>query len=294
MAPLVIKDDKLGARQPHFFKVFLPHVNSQCLHVPSGFVKQLKGKTSGSVFLTGPSGNTWQVNFIQKEDGLFFHEGWSAFAKDHFAEYGDFFVFKYNGDFDFIVMVFDKSACEKEAAFHAKCTQDISNFVRNKGNKRVKLQENASSHEAFEGVPKSRTNTQSKATYRKNEDGGHELSMWEGTHEKKATHRPFFVSRMTKGNVKQVFILYLPPSFVMEHFPSYKNRQIVLRNQEGNQWIVKLIRRASCGSFCAGWPAFVRDNRVKEGDTCRFELVSKFEMLVHIARKNRESQQVVA
>ena len=67
-------------------------------------------------------------------------------------------------------MVFDKSACEKEAAFHAKCTQDISNFVKNKGKKRVKLQENAS-HEPFEGVPKSRTNTQSKATYRKNGNG---------------------------------------------------------------------------------------------------------------------------
>ncbi|GMP26634.1 hypothetical protein CsSME_00002998 [Camellia sinensis var. sinensis] len=137
MAPLVIKDDKLGARQPHFFK-----------HVPLGFVKHLKGKTSGLVFLTGPR--------------------WFAFAKDHFAEYGDFFVFKYNGDFDFIVTVFDKSACEKEAAFHAKCTQDISNFVKNKGKKRVKLQENASSHEAFEGAPKRRMNTGSKATDRKN------------------------------------------------------------------------------------------------------------------------------
>ncbi|KAL7230208.1 hypothetical protein ACSBR2_008673 [Camellia fascicularis] len=242
MAPLVIKDDKLGARQPHFFKVFLPHVNSQCLHVPSGFVKHLKGRTLGPVFLTGPSGNTWQANFIQKKDGLFFHEGWSAFAKDHFVEYGDFFVFKYNSDFDFIVTVFDKSACEKEAAFHAKCTQDISNFVKNKGKKRVKFQENASSYEAFEGVPKRRMNTQSKATYRKNKDGGRELSMWEGTHEKKATHLLFFVSCMTKGNVKQVFILYLPPPFVMEHFACYENRQIVLCNQEGNQWIVKHIR----------------------------------------------------
>ncbi|CAL5368887.1 unnamed protein product [Camellia sinensis] len=229
----------------------------------SGFVKHLKGKTSGLVFLTGP-------------------------------KYGDFFVFKYNGDFDFIVTVFDKSACEKEAAFHAKCTQDISNFVKNKGKKRVKLQENASSHEASEGAPKRRMNTGSKATDRKNEDGEHELSMWEGTHEKKTTHRPFFVSRMTKGNVKQVFILYIQPPFVMEHFPSNENRQIILRNQEGNQWIVKLIHRATYGSFCAGWPAFVRDNRVKEGDMCRFELVSEFEMLVHIARKNRESQQVVA
>ncbi|KAL7231038.1 hypothetical protein ACSBR2_009336 [Camellia fascicularis] len=228
MAPLVIKDDKLGARQPHFFKVFLPNVNSECLHVPSGFVKHLKDKTLGSVFLTGLSGNTWLVNFIQGKYGLFFHEGWFAFAKDYFAEYRDFFVFKYNGDFDFIVTVFDKSACDKEAAFHAKCTQDISNFVKNKEKKRLKLQENAYSHEAFEGALKRRMSTGSKPTDRKNEDGGHELSMWEGTHEKKATHRPFLSA-------------YIPPPFVMEQFPSYENRQIVLHNQEGNQWIVKLI-----------------------------------------------------
>ncbi|KAK2976312.1 hypothetical protein RJ640_003028 [Escallonia rubra] len=79
---------------------------------------------SRSVSLMGSSGNTWEVNLMKNNESLFFNKGWSSFVKDHFAELWDFIVFKYDGNSHFTVKLFDKSGCEKETAFLAKCSQD--------------------------------------------------------------------------------------------------------------------------------------------------------------------------
>ncbi|KAK2978989.1 hypothetical protein RJ640_029957 [Escallonia rubra] len=108
--------------------------------VPLSFLKHMSGETSGSVSLMGPSGNTWEVNLMKNNENLFFNKGWSAFVKDHFAELWDLFVFKYNGNSHFTVKVFDKTGCEKETAFLAKCSQSVLKISQGKGKKRVREQ----------------------------------------------------------------------------------------------------------------------------------------------------------
>ncbi|KAK3016019.1 hypothetical protein RJ639_007338 [Escallonia herrerae] len=73
-------------------------------------------------------------------ESLFFNQGWSTSVKDHFAELRDFFVFKYDGNSHFTVKVFDKSGCEKETAFLAKCSQGALIISQEKGKKRVREQ----------------------------------------------------------------------------------------------------------------------------------------------------------
>nr|DAD46871.1 TPA_asm: hypothetical protein HUJ06_016808 [Nelumbo nucifera] len=124
-----------------FFKVFLPNVSSERLKIPPAFLKHMQGQTSGTVSLTGPSGNVWLVNLIGTTDGLFLEQGWNIFLKDHFIEFGDFFVFRYDGNLCFDVQVFDQTACEKEAAFRAKCSQVNGDFVQYNGMKRVRGKE---------------------------------------------------------------------------------------------------------------------------------------------------------
>lgn len=96
--------------------------------IPSKFAKHMDGVTSGMASLVGPSGNTWYVGVSQLDGGLFFHDGWTIFVKDHCLEYGDSLVFRYDGDLHFHVQVFDEGSCEKEVAFCADCSQDVTNF----------------------------------------------------------------------------------------------------------------------------------------------------------------------
>lgn len=115
-------------------------------------MKRMEGRTSGSVSLEGPSGNTWQVDLVQQNGDLFLHYGWPAFVRDNFVECGDFLTFRYDGDLHFTVQVFDQSACEKEAAFLSECNQDISD--KNLRQKRERGDCMSSSDKIVQGVLK--------------------------------------------------------------------------------------------------------------------------------------------
>ena len=73
--------------------------------------------------LKGPSGSTWQVELATDDDTMFFKHGWKEFVKDHFLEEKDLLIFKYNGESNFDVLIFDgQSLCEKaESYFVRKC-----------------------------------------------------------------------------------------------------------------------------------------------------------------------------
>ncbi|KAK2975122.1 hypothetical protein RJ640_024697 [Escallonia rubra] len=105
--------------------------------IPLSFLKHMSDETSGSVSLICPSGNTWEVNLMKNNESLFFNKGWFASAKDHFAELWDFFVFKYDDNSHFTVKVYDKTGCEKETAFLAKCSQGALKISQEEGKKRV-------------------------------------------------------------------------------------------------------------------------------------------------------------
>ncbi|EOY14620.1 AP2/B3-like transcriptional factor family protein, putative isoform 2, partial [Theobroma cacao] len=122
--------------------------------IPVGFNRNLEGRTSGSVLLRGPSGYSWVVELVRKDDDLLFVEGWADFVRDHSVECGDFLVFRYDGDLVFDVKVFDQSSCEKEAAFHCKCSQGGSEYDRIVGQKRGREDGGVSLDQDCEGLVK--------------------------------------------------------------------------------------------------------------------------------------------
>ncbi|XP_016440816.1 B3 domain-containing protein Os01g0723500 isoform X2 [Nicotiana tabacum] len=148
------------AKRPHFLVGFNPSIQSETLKIPSKFIKHMEGRASGTAFLVGPSGNSWPMDLIQQDDGLFFHNGWASFVKDHCLESGDALVFRYDGDLHFTVLAFDESSCEKEAAYNADCSQGATNLYnlalkkRDRGN-------SALLDCIVEGVPKKMRSTQS-------------------------------------------------------------------------------------------------------------------------------------
>ncbi|KAG1346956.1 putative B3 domain-containing protein [Cocos nucifera] len=110
----------MARSSPHFFKVYFPQLSSDHLKIPPAFRGYIEHELPGTVSLKGPSGGTWNVEFVKSSKGLLFANGWNKFVADHSIELGDFLVFRYDGGLHFSVLVFDATACEKEAAFLAR------------------------------------------------------------------------------------------------------------------------------------------------------------------------------
>ncbi|TYH83246.1 hypothetical protein ES332_D02G118900v1 [Gossypium tomentosum] len=95
---------------------------------------------------------------------------------------------------------------------------------------------------------------------------------------------------MRKFNISGSYTLKIPYKFSKEHLP-YCKTQVVLRNLQGKCWTVNSLpdsKGRAVHTFCGGWMAFVRDNEIKIGDICIFELVNNYEMRVHISGPGRK------
>lgn len=73
----------------------------------------------------------------------------------------------------------------------------------------------------------------------------------------------------------------VPTIFARNHLPQ-RNTKIILRNSEDKSWEMNYINNGRNHKFSGGWRDFARDNKLKVGDICIFELVAKNEMRVHI------------
>lgn len=113
----------------------------------------MEGTGPGTAVLLGPSGNSWFVDLILVENGWYLNDGWADFVKDHFLEQGDSVVFRYDGDLTFTLQIFDRSMCEKQAAFTTQSSQDVSKYDSNVVRKRER-ERSALLDSIVEGVPK--------------------------------------------------------------------------------------------------------------------------------------------
>ncbi|XP_027368166.1 B3 domain-containing protein REM16 [Abrus precatorius] len=104
----------------HFVQ-FLRAGYDQGLALPKAFSDNLKKKLPENVFLKGPGGVVWNVGLTTRDDTLYFTHGWQQFVKDHALKENDFLVFKYNGESQFEVLIFDGgSFCEKAGSYFVR------------------------------------------------------------------------------------------------------------------------------------------------------------------------------
>lgn len=288
----------LSSNRPHFFKVFLPQISSEQLKIPPGFIKHMEGRTSGSVILTGPSGNSWKVVLIHNENGLFFRKGWPEFARDHLAETGDFFVFRYDGDLHFYVQTFDCSACEKEAAFNVRCSEDNSNIDHTKGKKRIRGKSPLVQIDSITKKIKVEEESSEKRGHGRADQITKNLlkAQEQRVAESYKTEHPFFVRSMRKYNIHRSLLLNIPAWFTIQHLSSYRSKtKVAILNLEGHHWAVNFInKRGNQSCLSVGWASFVHDNHIKEGDICIFELVGELQMHVQLIRRGRQPHAVAS
>ncbi|KAK7383090.1 hypothetical protein VNO78_28758 [Psophocarpus tetragonolobus] len=251
---------KLNVRRPHFYEVYSSAFSSHRLKIPDGFACHMKGKTYGSVSLTGPSGNVWTVQLIRQDSDLFFHHGWSTFVVDHNLECGELLVFRYEGCLHFSVQVFDKDACEKEAAFHSKCSRSSSDFDDIKGHKRDS-KENSSLDIDVEGVPKKMRGCANENQELELGTIGKELSQYEVV-------RPISMYRENEETSKACLAKDVPVSFHMENRMEVEEAAILYRGgKEDDRYILSSVSLSNVSahdekkvaqSFTSIFPYFVK------------------------------------
>ncbi|XP_077218924.1 B3 domain-containing protein Os03g0620400-like isoform X2 [Tasmannia lanceolata] len=116
-------------KKPHFFKVLLGNF-SHSLRIPPAFMKHISKAATykRTAILEGPSSRVWHVELSKKINGTYLQDGWQEFAKAHSLRVSDFLVFRYDGNMRFSVLIFDKTACEREDIFTCDSFQEPTFF----------------------------------------------------------------------------------------------------------------------------------------------------------------------
>ncbi|KAK1558775.1 hypothetical protein Q3G72_006429 [Acer saccharum] len=78
------------------------------------------GNELSTVTLTVPNGRVWKVGLIRDGRTIWFCDGWHDFVQYNSISAGYFLVFKYGGNSNFNVLIFDLTACEIEYPYYGK------------------------------------------------------------------------------------------------------------------------------------------------------------------------------
>ncbi|KAB1207422.1 B3 domain-containing transcription factor VRN1 [Morella rubra] len=268
-------------RPSHFFKIILPStLADKKLMIPERFAGNIGDELSTIATLTLPSGRVWQVGLKKDEKKIWFHEGWQDFVKSNSVGYGYFLVFRYEGNSNFYVLVFDTTATEIQYGL----------------GKSSELEDPGDSME-LDDTKKSRQGILNKTEMStKNED--RETSVREklsSTSSKtrrmmcRGRERAIKAARMLKPKAPSFIsvlrpYLYVPAGFACKYL---RQHQIaILKIADGQQWSTKYRPQTPSSSAVRigeGWTEFSRENNLEKGDVCVFELIQMKPVVLNVS-----------
>ncbi|KAL1553946.1 hypothetical protein AAHA92_14560 [Salvia divinorum] len=112
-----IKCEISHGKQPRvidrFFKIMFGNDCSQFLYLPPGSAKIMKHLTNQETQIVDVNGQQWSITLSLVKGSLAFERGWQKFFRDHSLKAGEFLVFEYYGESDFIVQIYGTSARER-------------------------------------------------------------------------------------------------------------------------------------------------------------------------------------
>ncbi|CAK9150827.1 unnamed protein product [Ilex paraguariensis] len=261
-----------GDDKPCFFKIIFDG-HAEALRIPPCFMKHLSKEELDIAVLKGPSGSHWRIKLRKKVDGLFLQDGWPEFLRDHSLGNHELILLTYEGNMHFSIQIFDGSGLERIdesiTCKHQETTASSSNQQ-----KRGRPSKNAAG--PLNLHPQKPCNFSSANEGRD--------AIWERV-ASFTSSLPYFKCCLKESNVQKRFFLRIPKFFSQMHLPAdHLKTKFVLRNEQGIVWMVNVIPVGGSYSVSGGWRAFVVDNKLKQDDTCIFELVDKHDMRVHIFR----------
>ena len=152
-------------------------------------MKHLSQETSNRATLTGPSGSHWSVTVSTDANGTYLQKGWKEFMKENSLGDNEFLTFRYDGNMQFYVKIFNKSGVKREAV----PVSGNSNGKRARGRPRKRPVGLQDLH---------------KQPLHGSEEGPGQSSRIIGKTAKPFTSQsPHFTAGMTKANVEKPFFL---------------------------------------------------------------------------------------
>ncbi|XP_050209775.1 B3 domain-containing transcription factor VRN1-like [Mercurialis annua] len=220
--------------------------------IPANFVKQYFSKLQGSAILS-IDGNLWPVEYkyyvsVRKTEAKL-NKGWKEFAIRNHIEIGDVCVFE---------LIDPTNTTLKVTIFRHIKEAIKSPSLGNK--KKIKQEESCGDEKT---APRHLCSDFSKAVEAAN---------------KFTSVKPFFKASISAGASS----VYVPSEFAMKY--SKKSGENVWLQIGNRKWAVKLIiNRASYGWLSAGFSLFGKENCLKEGDVCIFELMNAEMLLLKVS-----------
>ncbi|KAJ9152916.1 hypothetical protein P3X46_026424 [Hevea brasiliensis] len=96
-----------------FYKLMIASIlQEKKLRIPEKFVKKYGDELSSIATLTVPNGRMWLVELEKVDRKLWFHNGWHEFVEYYSIRVGYFLVFRYGGESNFNVYIFDLAVSE--------------------------------------------------------------------------------------------------------------------------------------------------------------------------------------
>ncbi|CAB4308161.1 unnamed protein product [Prunus armeniaca] len=276
---------KPSLNKQSFFKILLGDF-SQRLRIPPKFVKNFNVRPLHKCALSGPSGIRWTVELEERENGLFFQDGWQGFVKDHHLEDGDFLVFKYDGESKFKVTIYDRTACEKNVKVAKRSGCPVS--LANKGKAQVK-------EEIVDRETRNyNKNCQNKVIVSGRRSGNYVIPARRpandhvgATSTEPVLFKPKYSCFIVTFTRKLRYGVSIPKEVaVTEGLLSRKS--MMIQDPTGRSWPVKLRVRGKLSSCRVNMSTGLLDccnaNQIIPGDTAIFEFVKPSLAQVHIFR----------
>ncbi|CAL9025234.1 unnamed protein product [Prunus brigantina] len=104
-----------SASIPYFFKIILEDSSKIRIKIPTRFLMKYGENLSSPVNLKLPNGAEMEIELRRcNNGGVWFDKGWPEFSKFCSLDYGSWLVFGYEGNSNFHVLIFDRTATEIE------------------------------------------------------------------------------------------------------------------------------------------------------------------------------------
>ncbi|KAK6258455.1 hypothetical protein SCA6_012929 [Theobroma cacao] len=307
-------------KTPHFFKIILEDtIRHSKLRFPRKFVTKYGDSLSSPVLLMVPSGSTWHVELIKSDGDVWLQNGWKEFAEHYSLKHGHFLVFKYQGDCNFQVLIFDMSASEIEYP-HISPNMDRDEVCQEPNKEEDAKDDSVEVLYETPRVRKTRQNSQTPclrprkilrrtALSDKYKRDCEDVSSGEGYLKTKVprgrhafgdnenatalqrasafkSENFFFVVEMQPSYINPGRKLCLPSSFITKCLKE-KVGDVTLCTLDGKTWPAKYCcyltnNKYTKAALHCGWTAFMQDNKLELGDVCVFELIEQTKILLKV------------
>ncbi|KAD7479419.1 hypothetical protein E3N88_02555 [Mikania micrantha] len=240
----------------NFLKIiFSDDTPSTGIRLPEKFTEEYGKDLSQRVTLKVPNGDVWQVDLQKSKDEFWLKNGWEKFADRYNLGFADLLMFKYEGFSTFGVIIFNASASE------------------------IQYPKNIDRATAANSVKQSSWSEDKKHVIKIN-DEGECLRKSQKMKRKEERRRAL---EKAKANFKNEgpFFMFLPVAFRRMLLRGHKSRGhksrrqcMLLLEEDGNmKTYMVFAQNGQLGN--ADWQMFVKDNGIKVGDICVFELFRK-------------------